>query len=253
MQIPTLPKPQTRQGWLRLESLKIKRLINLARGRDGDDGELPSDDVWLPYYNNILTAIRRGELAATRLPGQPESFYSVTLFEFWRFVATREGDWEWAREFCKEWAIGCGVIFQTAATAASSDSTAQAQSIDTKDATSPNVGPIEPAVTIPTSPASTRRGRQPSKQDDERTRQKILAHIREAQRRWPSRNKLPLVSGKPSMRQAALVLAECSEIAKEDRLTAGPIRAILAGQYGPMRRLNIAPPWASHRRRSSGL
>jgi hypothetical protein len=102
---PDLP----RSAWLKHRELKIKRLINLARGWAELDA-VPTDPVWRPQFDNLIIAARRKELTARKDdPGNPDSFYSASAEEYWAFACNSGPDWEWLREFCEEWAAGCSV------------------------------------------------------------------------------------------------------------------------------------------------
>jgi hypothetical protein len=131
-----------------------------------------------------------------------------------------------------------------------------ASTIDaTAAAVSPAPQPKEPQpvnggdIDAPGAHVGARRGRQRSKPDDQRTRDRILAHVQRAEERWPSRGKLPTgPDGKPSIRQAARLLAIDANI--PERYHEGPIREILHGRYSPMKRLGIAAPWTTKSRRN---
>jgi hypothetical protein len=94
------------KSWLSQESLKIQRLLNLARGAHPINDWPPPEDYWRARWDALKAAIDSGELLGSpkRLPAHGNT--AVKLKDVWAFVSKREEDksWDWLRDSCQRWA-----------------------------------------------------------------------------------------------------------------------------------------------------
>jgi len=90
--------------WLRVDSLELKPLFDLARRVDPDLGDWPPLYPWKPRWRALKNAITTGNLKATYATPIPEKHTIVFLADLWAFAEWRGDEWEWARDFCKRWA-----------------------------------------------------------------------------------------------------------------------------------------------------
>ncbi len=86
---------------LRQESLKLKWVINLARGAPLKDWP-PPDTYWNGIFLDLKDATGRGELPA-RVHHTKERFSTVRLDDLWPFVKNRDDRWQPLRDFCQRW------------------------------------------------------------------------------------------------------------------------------------------------------
>ena len=110
------PKPEAQSStrdhlhpWLDRECLEIKKIINIARGADIRDWDLP--EKWEIRFKMLKDAIEGGKLPAIPVPFGRVRFYTVCLLEIWLFLVNYGvGEkWDWLRKFCRDWEPQCGL------------------------------------------------------------------------------------------------------------------------------------------------
>ena len=96
------------------ESIRLKDVINTARGVGPKDWPLPPHSSWDRCWRDIKDAVDRRELP-TSMRDPRIRHRTVQLNDLWTFVIARPAKrWDWLREFCRQWAAGQGAILSEA-------------------------------------------------------------------------------------------------------------------------------------------
>lgn len=90
--------------------MRLKEVINIARGADPKEWPPPPSWIWL--FHQIKDAIDDGHLRVVVQRGSPPGeyrFFMVRLADLWEWVEAKGGEWEPIRRLCIEWAASLGV------------------------------------------------------------------------------------------------------------------------------------------------
>lgn len=90
--------------------LELKKIINFAS--EADLKAWPPPPPWEAVFNLLKDAIEDGDLPARRHPSGKDRFSSVSIRDLSSFLArlpTTSEELQRLREFCRRWAMECGV------------------------------------------------------------------------------------------------------------------------------------------------